>query len=89
MKLGSWEEIIGHLMAVKDNGDGTTTLVFMVDSRMIEVTVPSDTGNLERLVNHRIGLLRTDDQQRPYIVRMIEVGKDAIRKERKLQKWTR
>lgn len=84
MKLGCWEEVIGRLNTVKDNGDGTVTIVLTVDTHTVEVTVLGEFEVFGGLVNHRIGLLRTDDPQRPYIIRLIEAGDLALHKERRL-----
>lgn len=72
MKLACWEEIIGRLKDVKDNGDGTVTLAFMVNHCLIEVTVPGGAEVYRQLVNRRVSLLRTDIQDKPYCVRAID-----------------
>ncbi|MEM3646462.1 MAG: hypothetical protein QXM87_08985 [Candidatus Bathyarchaeia archaeon] len=75
VNLGRWEEIVGRLKALMNNGDGTTTLIFMVNLRVVKVKVPDETQVSSKLLGRRVGLLRTDDPGRPYIIRVIEMNK--------------
>ena len=69
-QLKKWEEAVGRLKAVRDHGNGTITLVFVVNMRM-EVTIPGEVGLFNKLVGCQVGLLRTDDPMK-YIVRVIK-----------------
>lgn len=68
--LREWEEIVGRLINIRSNSDGTETLTVAVHSRIIEVNV-SCNMNLKQFINHEIGVLKTDDPQRPYLVRRV------------------
>ncbi|MDW8022782.1 MAG: hypothetical protein RMJ15_03450 [Nitrososphaerota archaeon] len=72
MKLECWQEIVGRLEAVKDNGDGTVTLVFTAFSGTLEVTVSGEVEAFKPLINATVGVLRTDDVDKPYRVRMVD-----------------
>jgi len=71
MRFGCWEELVGRLKAVKENGDGTVTLVFEIHGRTIEVVVLGAVETFKPFIGKRMGLLRTDNPAQPYRIRVI------------------
>lgn len=71
MMLACWQEVVGRLKDVKDNGDGTTTLVFMTNQHVLEITATVNAEVFRQFINTRIGLLRVDSPDKPYRVRAI------------------
>lgn len=76
INLGRWEEIVGCLKALRNNGDGTITLIFMVNLRVMEVRIPGEAQVFDKLLGCQVGLLRTDDPRRPYIIRVIKMSEE-------------
>jgi len=71
MQLRAWEELVGRLVNVQNNYDGTTTLTVAVHNRMIEVNVSSGISDFKQFINCKIGVLKTNDPNRPFLVRII------------------
>ncbi|MEM3479171.1 MAG: hypothetical protein QXV74_03915 [Candidatus Bathyarchaeia archaeon] len=69
--MACWQEVVGKLKGVRDNGDGTITLVFIVNHDVLEVTIHGDAEPFQRFINTRIGVLRVDSPDKPYRVRVI------------------
>lgn len=71
MMLACWQEIVGKPNDVKDNGDGTITLVFMTKHSVLEVTIIGDAEVFRQFINTKIGVLRVDCPDKPYRIRVI------------------
>jgi len=71
MQLKAWQELVGRLVNVQNNYDGTTTLTVAAHDRIIEVNVPSGISDFKKLLNCKIGILKTNDPNRPFLVRIV------------------
>jgi len=54
MRLGCWEELIGRLKTVKENGVGTVTLVFAIHDCTIEVVVSGAVETFKPFIDKRM-----------------------------------
>jgi len=82
MYLKTWQELSGRLKGVKDNADGTVTLVFAIK---LEIVIPGEVNTFKQLVNRKIGLLRTDSADQPYRIRVIESSQTATNRSRSIR----
>ena len=71
MQLKTWEELVGRLVNVQNNNDGTTTLTVAAHDRIIEVNIPSGISDFRKLLNCKIGVLKTNDPNRPFLLRIV------------------
>jgi len=72
MELKIWEELVGRLTGVKINDDETLTLTIVAHGQVMEVKVLRNTADFNELIHHKIGVVKTDDFKRPYLVRRIK-----------------
>lgn len=80
MMLACWQEVVGELKDVRDNGDGTITLIILTKQNALEVTVIGDVDVFKRLINTKIGVLRVDSSDKPYRIRVISTRLEGGRK---------
>lgn len=68
--LKEWEEYVGLLEGIEDGAAGP---VAVFEHAAVALPSKADGLDLRRLVGRRVGILRTDDGERPIRVRAISV----------------
>lgn len=66
--LRLWEEIVGQLINVVAQND-YTILTILVGETPFKIRTISVEDNLKNRIGERIGILRTDDQEQPFLIR--------------------
>lgn len=72
IRLQPWEEVVGFLRSLINNEDGTLTQIMDTRTRSMRVGLHGCMENFEMLIGKMVGVLRTDDPKKPYVVRRIE-----------------
>lgn len=86
IKLQQWEEIVGFLKGFENSKEGTVTLIVEINNTFVRIDLPAlyDMTKYRALMNRKVGILKTDDPQRPYLVRVMGASKNFASKERRL-----
>jgi hypothetical protein len=65
-----WEEIVGQCLNAHRDAE-EVSLTLKVKGKAVRVVIPAPNENslLSELIGQRLGILRTDDQARPFVVR--------------------
>jgi hypothetical protein len=78
--LRPWEEIVGTLTGIEISDLETTALLTCTTRKHIAITLPkdqTDSTQLQQLIGKKIGILKTEDPERPLAIRTFTETTDA------------
>ncbi len=67
LKLECWQEVIGLLERIENGNNGTKLLTLLM---RVGVEVPHKL-DVEELIGHKVGILRSDDPKKAYLIRKV------------------
>lgn len=75
-QLRPWQEVVGALTGIETGDTEITVILTCTISKQIAISLPKDqleTSQLQQLIGKKIGILKTDNPKKPYMIRLMEI----------------